>query len=100
MVHHIILWKIKDDISEEQKVQIKQNVKTGLEGLMGKVAEIKKIHVQIDALATSTADIMLDSEFETADALKAYSTNPFHVEVANTYVRPFMEIRMCLDYED
>ena len=25
--------------------------------------------------------------------------NPEHVLVANTYVRPFTEVRMCIDYE-
>lgn len=33
MVQHNILWKIKEDKTEEEKKQIKQQVKEGLEGL-------------------------------------------------------------------
>ncbi|MCR5792750.1 MAG: Dabb family protein [Lachnospiraceae bacterium] len=99
MVHHIILWKIKEDKTQEEKLIIKKNVKDGLEGLKGKVPGIEKIEVQIESLESSTADIMLDSVFSDAQALKNYATHPAHVEVADTYVRPFMEVRMCLDFE-
>ncbi|MBQ1393716.1 MAG: Dabb family protein, partial [Lachnospiraceae bacterium] len=37
MVKHIILWKIKEDTSEEEKKRIKANVKKGLEGLQGQI---------------------------------------------------------------
>ena len=70
MLHHIILWKIKEDKSESEKAEIKKAVKEGLEALYGVVPQIKKIHVQIESLETSTCDIMLDSEFENAEALK------------------------------
>ena len=42
---------------------------------------------------------MLDSLFESEEALKNYSSNPLHVEVATTKVRPFMKIRSSFDYE-
>ena len=42
---------------------------------------------------------MLDSTFESAEALKGYSKNPAHVAVADTRVRPFVETRLCLDFE-
>ena len=36
MTHHIILWKLKDELSDSQKADIKKNIKEGLEGLSGK----------------------------------------------------------------
>ena len=50
-------------------------------------------------LASSNADLMLDSTLESPDALKGYAVHPAHVAVADTYVRPFTEVRLCLDYE-
>ena len=35
MVKHIILWKLKEEFSEEEKKQIKAGIKEGLEGLAG-----------------------------------------------------------------
>ena len=43
--------------------------------------------------------ILLDSMFIDEDALKGYATHPAHVAVANERVRPYAEIRLCLDYE-
>ena len=99
MVKHVILWKIKDEFSENEKVKIKQGIKDGLEGLSGKIPGLVEIKVNTNGLATSTADVMLDSTFESADALKGYSVHPAHVAVANTFVRPYTAVRSCLDYE-
>jgi hypothetical protein len=52
-----------------------------------------------NVLATSNADLMLDSTLESAEALKGYAVHPAHVAAADTYVRPFTEVRLCLDYE-
>lgn len=50
-------------------------------------------------LPSSTADVMLDCTLESPEALKAYSTHPAHLDVANTKVRPYTAIRSCFDYE-
>lgn len=99
MVRHVILWKIKEEKSAEEKAQIKAGVKKGLEGLAGQIPGLLDIKVQADSLESSNADLMLDSSFTDEEALKAYAVHPAHVEVADTYVRPFMEVRMCLDFE-
>lgn len=99
MVKHVILWKLKDEFSENEKAKIKQGIKDGLEGLSGKIPGLVEIKVNTNGLATSTADVMLDSTFESADALKGYSVHPAHVAVANTFVRPYTAVRSCLDYE-
>ncbi|MBO7368481.1 MAG: Dabb family protein [Paludibacteraceae bacterium] len=98
MVKHVILWKLKGELSAEQKAEVKQGIKAGLEGLKGRVPGIVEIKVNINGLETSNADVMLDSTFTDYESLKAYSVNPLHVEVANTKVRPNTEVRMCLDY--
>lgn len=99
MVKHIILWQLKDEFSAEEKETIKAGIKEGLEGLQGKIPGLLDIHVQKDYLASSNADVMLDSTFENAEALKGYSGHPEHVKVANEKVRPFTKTRVCMDYE-
>lgn len=99
MIKHVILWKIKDEISLEEKEQIKEGIKEGLEGLKDKVPGIVEIKVNTKGLPSSNADVMLDSTFESEEALKNYAVHPEHVKVADNNVRPYMEVRMCLDYE-
>lgn len=99
MVKHVILWKLKEELSAEEKETVKAGIKEGLEGLKGKVPGIVDIKVQIESLASSNVDVMLDSTFESEEALKAYAVHPNHVEVANTKVRPYTQSRSCLDFE-
>lgn len=99
MVKHVILWKLKDEYSTQEKERIKADIKAGLESLAGKIPGLMEIHVNINGLPRSNADLMLDSTFESADALKGYSTHPEHVAVADGKVRPHTAERVCLDYE-
>ena len=43
---------------------------------------------------------MLDTTLTSEEALKGYQVHPAHVAAADTYVRPYTEIRMCMDYEE
>ena len=97
MVKHVIIWTLKDDIAD--KDAIKKGIKEGLEGLKGVVPGLTDIKVYIDGLASSNADLILDSTFEDEASLKGYAVHPEHVKVADTKVRPFTAQRSCFDYE-
>ena len=99
MVKHVILWTLKDEFSNEQKEDIKKDIKEGLEGLKEKVPGIVDIQVNINGLASSNTDLMLDSTFESEEALRNYAVHPEHVQVADSKVRPYTKVRSCLDYE-
>ncbi len=99
MVKHVILWTLKEEFSEDKKEEIRRGIKEGLESLQGQIPGMLDIRVNISRLESSTADLMLDSSFESAEALKGYSTHPAHVAVADSKVRPYTAVRSCLDYE-
>ena len=97
MVKHIILWKLKE---EENRDEIKQGIKEGLEGLQGIIPGLLEIKVQTETLDSSNVDVMLYSVFESEKALKNYAIHPAHVEVADTKVRPYTQIRSCIDFAE
>lgn len=99
MVKHIILWQLKDEYSEDEKIGIRKGIKEGLESLVGKVPGLVDVHVQTEFLETSNADVLLDSTLESFEALKGYAVHPEHVAVADSKVRPFTKSRVCMDYE-
>lgn len=99
MVKHIILWQLKDELVGAEKDAVKQGIKEGLEGLQGVIPGLLEIKVNTNGLSSSNADVMLDSSFESEDALKAYAVHPAHVKVADEKVRPFTKTRACLDFE-
>lgn len=99
MVKHVILWTLKAEFSAEEKAKIKAGIKEGLEGLAGKIPGVIEIKVITDTLDKSNAEVMLDSSFESAEALWGYGGHPAHVKVADEKVRPYTDVRMCINYE-
>ena len=99
MVKHIILWQLKDELSDIEKASVKLGIKDSLESLLGKIPGLLEIKVETDGLASSNADVMLYSVFESEEALKQYAVHPLHVAAADGKVRPFTKTRLCLDFE-
>lgn len=99
MVKHIILWQLKDELSQAEKQDIKAGIKAGLEGLQGQISGLLEIKVYTEGLASSNAEVMLDSTFTDEASLRGYAVHPAHVEVANTKVRPYTKTRSCMDFE-
>lgn len=99
MVKHLILWTINDEYSTEEKKKIVAGIKTGLESLAGKIPGMISIEVHASPLKSSNTEVMLDSCFESEEALNGYSVHPEHVAIANEFVRPYTKTRNCFDYE-
>ena len=99
MIKHVIIWKLREELSIEEKNKAKKEAKTALEALAGNIDGLLDITLNIDMLPTSNCDMMLDSSFESAEALAGYQKHPLHVAAADTFVRPFAKERLCADYE-
>ncbi len=97
MVKHMIVWKFKDEL--ESKTERAAEIKTALEGLVGKIDGLLEMHILTNGMPCSSGDLMMDSTFESADALAAYQKHPLHVEIADGLVRPSMASRLSFDYE-
>lgn len=97
MVKHIILWRLKEEYNTDD---VKIGIKNGLESLLGVVPGLLEIKVQTEVLPSSNADVMLYSVFDSAEALKGYAVHPEHVQVADTFVRPYTATRTCVDFEE
>jgi len=99
MIRHIVIYNLKNELSETEKESIKAAIKEGLEGLNGKIPGLIEMKIHTVGTAGTSTDYMLESIFESAEALKAYKSNPLHLDIANTKVRPFIETRSCFDFE-
>ena len=97
MVRHIILWKLKETMTDGEKVAARAEAKRRLEALNGQIEGLISLTVITDRLPSSNADMMLDSSFTDAEALAGYQVNPKHLEAAG-YVRSVVESRLCLDF--
>ena len=99
MVRHVILWNMKETLSDEECRKVKNDIKEALEALKGVIPGLLEINVATDPLETSNADLLLDSLFEDNDALAVYADHPAHVKVKDEVVVPNVRSRVCMDYE-
>ncbi|MDE7445974.1 MAG: Dabb family protein [Lachnospiraceae bacterium] len=99
MVHHIVLWNLKEDLSEQEKKEAALEIKRRLEAVADTVEGVVSLEVVIEAMESSNKEIALISRFETEEALKAYQVSPAHVE-AGGYIRTVTSGRSCFDYEE
>lgn len=99
MIHHIVMWKLKDSAEGKSKAENVQVIKEKLESLAEVIPQIESLHVGINIENKYTNfDVVLDSYFESMDDLMAYQIHPKHNEVAD-FIGKVREERSCVDYE-
>lgn len=74
MVKHIVMWKLSDSCDKQAAGA---EIKAALEGLNGKIPGMN--YCRVSPTYKGTYDLVLESEFETAEDEAAYQDNPLHV---------------------
>jgi len=99
MIHHIIMFKLRELSSLSEKLEIVDSIKTALETLPSKIEQIKSFEIGKNMIESERAfDIVLVSEFESLDDLKIYVDHPEHQKVV-TLIRKYSEKTVSVDYE-
>lgn len=97
MLRHIVAWNYKDELVGDEKRKHAQRIKSELEALTQCIDGIIELKVHIDMLPSSNKDIVLNSLFESEEALLAYQVHPEHQRVGE-HVRSVTQNRTCVDY--
>jgi len=79
MIRHIVMWNIREDLDKEKIIP---ELKERLEALASQIPFIRKINLGVNYNGNETGrDVVLYSEFETAEDLEKYIVHPAHKEV-------------------
>ncbi|MBB6459918.1 Dabb family protein [Flammeovirga kamogawensis] len=96
MINHTVLFKLKEEASEDQI----QGMIDALQALSGKIDELKEIQVKKNFSDRSQGySVILFSLFEDKAALDRYQVHPAHVEVVGANVKPILESLAVADIE-
>lgn len=80
-VRHIVMWNVAGETPEERD-KTKARIKTAFESLRGQIPGMSFLEIGIDVSRIDYAcDVVLFSEFESAEALKAYAVHPAHLRI-------------------
>lgn len=95
MIKHIVMWKFKDEVAESDKLEMKRQ----LESLKGIVPTLIDIEIGMDVVGSDASkDMVLYSEFNSLDDLRAYAEHPEHLKVVE-FVKSLVCDRAVVDYE-
>jgi hypothetical protein len=98
MIKHIVLWKLKAT-EPSAKAAAAQELKAALDGLQGKVPQLRDLEVGINFNPADTAsDVSLYTAFDTQADLDLYQKHPEHLKVVEVVKRLTAERRVS-DYE-
>lgn len=99
MIKHIVMWNFADKAEGADKATNLAIVRDRLAGLRNVVPGIITLEpvIPTDPFEHSY-DLVLYSEFESLDALKAYAEHPDHQAVAG-FIGAVRTARVCVDYE-
>jgi hypothetical protein len=80
-VRHVVMWRLRGETPEE-RAAARRKVKDAFEGLRGQIDGLRAIEVGMDISNVDYAcDVVLVSEFATAEQLERYATHPAHLRV-------------------
>ena len=100
MIKHIVMWRLKDVAAGATKEENALKLKESLESLVDLVPSLIAAEVGINFNPSDAAfDVVLYSEFEDREGLKAYQNHPEHVKIVD-FVGEIRSDRAVVDYED
>lgn len=99
MVKHIVIFKLKETLAADVKVQVMNDFKAAIEALPATIPFIRRVFVGLNMNPAEQWDICLESEFDSLDDVKAYAVHPDHVAAAGI-LKDAKADRACVDFED
>lgn len=101
MIRHIVMWKFAEKAEGKTREENLDLVKSMLTALYesGKVEGLRRMEIGKDVLHSDMSyDMVLLTEFDSMDALKAYKVFPDHVKISE-YVKLVRTARATVDCE-
>lgn len=99
MINHVVLFKLKEFDTREQKQESLEKFKTMLYNLQKHIPELKHIEVGLHyVLESPSFDLSLITHFESLADLDVYRVHPEHKKVIE-YVNTIVVERAAVDYE-
>ena len=100
MLHHIVMWTLKEFAEGNPKSENLKITKEKLENLKLLIPEIKELEVGVKLETSEFAnyDLVLDTYFENYEEFKKYQLHPEHKKVVE-WLAKVRDLKASVDYE-
>ena len=97
MVKHIVMWKLRDFESGQERQEAAKKIQSGLQALVGKVDGLLRAEVGIN-FNPAGYDLCLYTELRDRAALDFYQGHPEHLKMKE-YIHTVITERVVCDWE-
>ena len=99
MIRHIVMWKLKEEAEGADRLSNAREMKRRLDECAAIVPGILQFEVALAQPGLeATYDVVLNSAFESREALEAYASHPTH-KALMPFFKAVRNERQCMDYE-
>lgn len=98
MVHHIVSWNFKENLTEEKKEEVLSAIRSKIQEVTNLSKGCISCEVYAPLLNTSSADVLLSGVFLSESDLASYQVHPVHQE-AVAIIKENLTNRVCADFE-
>ena len=97
MLRHIIIWKLRPELTDAERVETKESIRASLEALPAVIDGLEELAVQTAPLPSSSGDLMLEAILRDEAALGYYRDHPAHLACVEK-IRKAVCDRMVFDF--
>ena len=96
---HIVMFKLVEFASENEKYEKFMEIRNALETLMDKIDFLRGIRVSYNKNPAEHWDICLENDLDSLEDIKAYGAHPAHQAIVKSLIKPVIVDRACVDYQ-
>ncbi|MFW0758129.1 Dabb family protein [Pseudomonas sp. H11T01] len=80
-IKHIVMWNLRGENEQERSTNI-EKLKSAFESIRTEIPGLRTLEIGVDISKIDYAcDVVLYSEFDSAEALEGYASHPAHLRV-------------------
>ena len=99
MIRHIVMFKLREFSTPEEKLNAAETVRTELLAMQKKIPEIQEFEVGINFTVDDAAyDLVINFSFSSKEDLKVYQSHPDH-QAFIKFNKNYSAKKVVLDYE-
>ena len=98
MIRHIVMFRVRSDVDEETRRQVREQFRSDILSLRSQLNFIRSLEVGFNINPEEAWDIGLESSFDSMNDLRTYSNFPNHRAGAGR-LKPYLDGRCCVDHE-
>lgn len=96
MIHHLVSWKLRDDVDRDESIARTRELLMGLVGIVDSIRTIDVI--ENVAFPEVNHDLAVLATFDDVAGLEAFANNPIH-RAAVVEIHTFITERAGIDWE-